>query len=218
MSNIFITSDTHFDHGAPGGRFGILKHTSRPWSCVEEMNEALVKNWNTVVNRKATVYIVGDFAWKNHNRWISRLHGKKILILGSHDHMSQDVMKNFTEVHPVRAISLDGQRIWLQHCCPRVWERSHYGSPCLFGHSHGRLRTYNLSRDVGIDTQDANYAPFSWDYLKGWLARRTEEMREMGRITTENGKQLWKQDDVSWALRQPDGYREDDDEDVDEGK
>jgi calcineurin-like phosphoesterase family protein len=218
MSEIFITSDNHFSHGGPGHRTGILKHTRRPWNTIEEHDAAMMKLWNDVVPRKATVYIVGDFAWKNHGKWISCLHGKKILITGSHDHMSKEIAKNFTEVHPCRMISLDGQRIYLQHCAPRVWERSHYGCPCFFGHSHGRLRTFNLSRDIGVDTEDANYMPFEWHQLKSWIATRTEEMRSAGRIKTEdNGRVLWRQDDVSWALNNPDGYREeevDDEEDA----
>lgn len=200
--NIFFTADNHFDHGCKGFRTGILKHTQRPWDTVEEMNEALVASWNAKVPKKGSlVYIVGDFAWKNHNHWIYRVNGKKILILGSHDHMSQDVLKNFTEVHTVRAISVDGMRIFLTHCAPRVWEKSHYGVPCFFGHSHGRLKTYNLSRDVGIDTT-TDYAPYRWSELKQWMAERSEEMKLSGRILYEHGKELWRQDDVAWAMKQ----------------
>jgi calcineurin-like phosphoesterase family protein len=207
--SIFFTADTHFEHNR------ILLHAKRPWTTVDEMNEALMKKWNQKVKRQDTVYIVGDFAWKNHNYYIAKLNGKKILILGSHDHMSLEIQKNFTEVHDCRMISIDGQSIWLSHCAHRVWEKGHYGTPHFFGHSHGRLITYNLSRDVGIDTHDADYAPFEWPVLREWVKRRYEEMKSMGRIVEERGKQLYRQDDVSWALNIPvkgvdcipDGYR-----------
>lgn len=208
--SVLITSDIHLGH------IRILEHAKRPWSTVEEMDQALINNWNAKVTRADTVYIVGDFAFVNHQWYLSQLKGKKILIVGSHDHMSQEVLKNFTDVSPCKMISLDGQSIWLSHCAHRVWEKSHYGTPHFFGHSHGRLNTFNLSRDVGIDTRDAGYAPFEWAYLKEWIQTRTEEMRVAGRVIEERGKLLYRQDDVSWAMNipvkgvdnVPDGYRQ----------
>jgi calcineurin-like phosphoesterase family protein len=203
--SVFMVADTHFSHGGPGHRTGILKHTPRPWDTVEEMDEALICNWNNKVNRSDQVYIVGDFAWKNHSYFLSRLKGKKILIIGSHDHMSQEVANNFTEVHPCRMVSVNGQRIWLNHCAGRIWEQSHYGKTWhLFGHSHGRLQTWNMSFDIGVDVLDQTgvpkYAPWSFEEVKYKMDIRVQEMREMGRVLQEHGKELWRQDDVAYWI------------------
>lgn len=53
---VFFTSDTHFNHK------NIITFCKRPFETVEEMNEALVSNWNSVVPEDGTVFHCGDFA------------------------------------------------------------------------------------------------------------------------------------------------------------
>jgi calcineurin-like phosphoesterase family protein len=75
----FYTSDQHFDHT------NVLQFEDRPFSCVEEMNAALIENWNNTVKDKDEVCILGDFAFAkgDHvNQLLKCLHGKKSLILG----------------------------------------------------------------------------------------------------------------------------------------
>lgn len=197
---VFMTSDLHFGHK------NILKHCNRPYDSVEDMDEGLVANWNNKVPKKdSIVYIVGDFAFNNHNKYLSRLNGKKVLIIGSHDHMSHDVLRNFTAVYPSDGreegtfmMKHDGRYYFMQHCCPRVWARSHYGVPCLFGHSHGRLKTWNLSFDVGVDTKLSNYSPIHISDIDKEIELRKMEMDKDGRIVRENGRLLFRQDDINY--------------------
>lgn len=84
MSKIFVTSDCHFNHQ------NILKYepNSRPFETVEEMNEVIIKNWNSVVSPEDTVYVCGDFCMGTIDRakeCICQLNGKIILIRGNHD-------------------------------------------------------------------------------------------------------------------------------------
>lgn len=88
MRDIFVISDTHFNHE------NILKFldsegkTFRNFSCVEEMNETIVQRWNTVVKDEDIVYHLGDVYLgrsANTNELLSRLKGRKRLILGNHD-------------------------------------------------------------------------------------------------------------------------------------
>ena len=51
---IWLTSDTHFCHDREF-IFG-----PRGFSCVEEMNKAIVERWNSVVSDDDTVYHLGD--------------------------------------------------------------------------------------------------------------------------------------------------------------
>ena len=48
---VFLTSDTHFDHE------NIIKYCSRPFNSKDEMNKAMISNWNSVVGDSDTVYI-----------------------------------------------------------------------------------------------------------------------------------------------------------------
>lgn len=192
MDNYF-TADTHFGHA------NILRFCNRPYKSVEEMDEALIDNWNNTISGRAKVYILGDFAFVDHKKYLDRLRGKKILIIGSHDSMSDEVLKCFTEVHETTYMfKLNHAWYFMAHNCHRVWERCHYGVPHLFGHSHGRLDTYNMSIDVGVDTKIANYCPLDIDQVNAEISKKVQMMEAAGRIISENGKTLYRQDDVSY--------------------
>lgn len=86
MSNIFLISDPHFGHN------GVCKFTRddgeklRPWESAEEMDDALIQNWNSVVKHGDKVYVLGDVVMnKKHLHKIGLANGKKVLIKGNHD-------------------------------------------------------------------------------------------------------------------------------------
>ena len=153
-------------------------YTGRPWRTIEEHDAALTDRWNAIVKPGDTTYILGDFAMprgipgvpsmKVYSRYLNRLHGKKILIKGNHDKMSVDMYKQFTEVWDLREINLDNRRLFLCHYPMRSWNASFHGSIHFFGHVHGRLadRVDSMSTDVGIDSKEANFTPYPWEYLK----------------------------------------------------
>lgn len=88
MPNIWVTSDTHFNHK------NILNFTDyegnkvRPFSSVEEMNEVLIERWNEVVKPGDKIYHLGDVFF-GPKEWIEdnwhKLNGKKRLVVGNHD-------------------------------------------------------------------------------------------------------------------------------------
>ena len=51
---VCFTADTHFDHA------NIIRFCNRTFASVEEMNEALIGNWNRKVHANDTVFIMGD--------------------------------------------------------------------------------------------------------------------------------------------------------------
>lgn len=78
---IWFTSDMHFGHR------NIMKFCNRPFNSVEEMDEALINNWNAVVEESDIVFNLGDFAYASNSRWkeiLERLKGTHYLILGNH--------------------------------------------------------------------------------------------------------------------------------------
>lgn len=56
MSQVFLTADTHFFHK----KILEFERAARPFSSVEEMNEVLIDNWNSVVTKRDTVWHLGD--------------------------------------------------------------------------------------------------------------------------------------------------------------
>lgn len=164
----------HLDHDA------IRRHCKRPFDTLDAMNADIVSTWNGVVGSNDIVYVIGDFAWRNHRKWINELNGRKILIVGSHDQMPQDTLDlfqgelneekkrlavelhltrmQFREVHTLLDRRICGQRMTLCHCPMVSWNSSVHGAICLCGHSHGRCRESRpgeigggLILDVGWD-------------------------------------------------------------------
>jgi calcineurin-like phosphoesterase family protein len=89
MSDIWVLSDTHFSHA------NILKFTDRhsgkpvrPFHSVQDMNEIMMENWNSVVKPVDKVYHLGDvfFGSKEDFKVLwPKLNGRKRLIVGNHD-------------------------------------------------------------------------------------------------------------------------------------
>lgn len=80
MRNRFVISDTHFGHA------NIMGYCQRPFATVEEMDEAMIANWNAVVRPQDKVYHLGDVAIKRESlSKVRRLNGHKYLIAGNHD-------------------------------------------------------------------------------------------------------------------------------------
>lgn len=73
----FITVDTHFGHP---GILNSCKKIRGHFKDVDEMNESIIKNWNTVVGGEDTIYHLGDIAVKMTNtslfNILKRLNGK----------------------------------------------------------------------------------------------------------------------------------------------
>ena len=80
----YATSDLHLNH------VNVIKYEpiSRPFETVEEMNETIINNWNSVVKEEDTVFILGDLCMGKNTEaaaLVNRLKGKKILVRGNHD-------------------------------------------------------------------------------------------------------------------------------------
>lgn len=90
MSNIWITSDTHFNHELILTFDDYNGKPVRPFSSVKEMNQCMLDNWNDTVKPTDTVIHCGDVLFgMNKVDWLeenfAKLPGKKKLLLGNHD-------------------------------------------------------------------------------------------------------------------------------------
>lgn len=182
MSNIWFTSDTHYNHQ------NIVRGVSkwkdvrsggydqfRDFDTLEEHNETLVKNINSLVKPQDTLYHLGDVAFGGHHNikvFLDQLECKNVhLIYGNHDHHIKEGKHPYKELfkstQDVLEITLPvedrKQRFFLSHFSHQVWNQHHHGVIHLFGHSHGSLKGLGRSMDVGVDTH--NLYPYHLDEI-----------------------------------------------------
>ena len=137
----WFTADLHLGH------YKIMKYCKRPFETTEEMDKTLISNWNSVVENKDRVYVLGDFAFIKHlnqlNKYLDQLNGQICLIKGNHDKIACR-SKRFEFVKDLYMYRRNEHRIVLSHYAMHVWDRSHFwhldregGAYHLYGHSHG---------------------------------------------------------------------------------
>lgn len=185
----WFTADTHFAHA------NVIKHSERPFAHIDEMDETLIANWNAHVAKGHSVFHVGDFAWRNAERYRDRLNGNIHLIVGNHEAAAEKIKQRFTWVKDVHMVKVGDQRIWLSHYSHEVWPKSHHGAWHCYGHSHNSLpaRVTHRSLDVGVDAVAArlagipqgmrrpkdllpqNYRPMHFDEVAAVIATRKWE-------------------------------------------
>ena len=165
---IFLTSDCHFNHK------NILAYEpeSRPFATIEEMNEAIIANWNSVVGLEDEVWVLGDFFMGQLTAIepiLNMLNGKIHLVRGNHDQKNR--MKIYEahgiDVHDIAYIQYKGRYFVLCHFpneseeFVRMVIEDNSEVVWLYGHVHGKApKGYvNGTYHVGADTN--NLTPIS---------------------------------------------------------
>ena len=155
MVDYFI-SDTHFCHK------NILKYDDRPFSSIEEHDEALIANWNSVVRRNDAVYHLGDFGFapvSTLEEIVRRLNGKIRLIRGNHD--KNRIIAGMEWVKDQAIVKVDGKKVALCHYSFYNPPRCHVQ---LHGHSHGKLshRYVWYTPEVQVPTYNLYVGLWNW--------------------------------------------------------
>jgi calcineurin-like phosphoesterase family protein len=153
----YITSDLHFGHT------NIMKFCpatrARFRNDVAYMNEAMVKEWNEIVEPEDLVYILGDVAFlpaQKAAEFMNRCNGRKILVQGNHDRktLNDPVFRGcFEEIHHYLDINYNGTKVCMFHYPIAEWDQMHRGSVHFHGHLHGGesgLENFR-ARDMGMD-------------------------------------------------------------------
>ena len=157
------------------------------------MNEELVKAWNEVVDEDDDVYHMGDVSLTNAENTKSilyRLNGNIHLIKGNHEKsvLSKSYNRDrFVWVKDYFELKVDNptkdgnkhQMIVMCHYAMRVWNKSHHGSWCLYGHSHDSMENeaWGRSMDVGVDSAFrilGEYRPFSLREITNIMDKRED--------------------------------------------
>jgi calcineurin-like phosphoesterase family protein len=164
---IFFTSDHHFNHHR------ICDYAFRPFSSVDEMDEAMIQRWNDVVKRNDVVYHLGDFTLNdNALPYLSRLNGNIHFVVPDFHHdqrwlKNRPLLKNVTYLPPIYALNVNKENVIyiLCHYPMAIWDRQHYGAWHLHGHIHNKEFTLpGFAMNVNVEFH--NYYPVSYDEVK----------------------------------------------------
>lgn len=170
LENTFYSSDLHLYHKS------MLRY-GRDFDNVEDMNEAIITNWNNKVKKDSKVFLMGDVSFGNKNKTsdiLDRLNGEIYIILGNHDEISKLKHNKVVSICDYLEISCGDYFIVLSHFPFEVWNKRQYQSWHLHGHCHGSLVLENDNQkriDVGIDCSPS-FSPFSFSEIEEMMRDR----------------------------------------------
>lgn len=161
MANLVI-SDTHLGHT------NILQYCNRPFKDIDEMDDAIIQNWNSVVTDEDTVYCLGDLAFGKGSKeklklYISMLKGRIILFRGNHDRETVTWYKRYgiEDVH-------NGD-YWKYKPYVHLSHRPHILTKPptinIHGHTHHVRYMYPKGVFVNVSAEQINYTPVDLDEL-----------------------------------------------------
>lgn len=175
MTNTFCTADPHFCHN---NIINFKKDDGsplRPYSSVEEMNEALVDNWNKVVGERDRIYVLGDLAMSRRglDAILPRLKGRKVLVKGNHD---EDKLSFYSQYFDdIRAYVC--KKGFIMSHIPIHPESLSRWKINIHGHTHYRnmmktVKRYGIfpkrvidERYVCVSVEQTNFTPISLDEI-----------------------------------------------------
>lgn len=134
MSSVRFIADLHLGHKRicefSGEHRGGCK-------TVEEHDDWIIKQWNSVVTKRDTVWVLGDVCFdKTKLPLLKELRGNKHLILGNHDNFALEAYQPyFDKIHGF----LKYKGVWLSHA--PVHPQELRGRPNIHGHNHHNIIT-----------------------------------------------------------------------------
>lgn len=148
MNNVYVISDLHFGHKNQAKRRG--------FDSVEAHDAHIIEQWNTIVDKKDTVWILGDVTYEKASLYpmLDELKGIKKVVMGNHD-LPQHASKLLNHVHAVCGM-FEYKDLVLTHC-PVHEQELH-----KFSHNiHGHLHEHNLDdpRYINVCCEQVNYQP-----------------------------------------------------------
>jgi len=147
--DVWLTADLHLGHKR------ILEMTHRPWDNIDRHDNDLIKMACATVKPGDLYVIVGDLAMagpESHQRvmrYISRLPGIKVLVLGNHDDL--DARWYVKMGVPIVATSLvlpGGVLVSHDPADAQAWPQD---KPVICGHIHELWRVKENVVNVGVD-------------------------------------------------------------------
>lgn len=156
MNKIFFISDLHFGHKNIHNYTGHLRGNVQN---VDEHDEWIIKQWNSVVSKSDLVWVLGDVSFSKRTLYkVGRLNGVKHLILGNHDEFPLSYyQKYFNKIHGF--IKYKGY--WLSHS-PILDTR---GLINIHGHTHKDEMVSNCGKYFCVCVEALNGKPIELEKI-----------------------------------------------------
>lgn len=184
MTKSWVIADLHLGH------MGVCKFTQsdgvtplRPWDNPDDMDKALIANWNALVDHGDRVYVLGDVAI--NRKALSTLYalkGRKCLVKGNHDIFKlNDYTPHFDDI---RACVV-GKGYILTHIPIHPCSMGRYGLN-IHGHLHSnRVKKTEKNREheddpryLCVSVEQTGFKPVN---LQGIIDKHVKpRMAEMG--------------------------------------
>lgn len=191
---VWFVSDLHYGHGKP---FII---DPRGYKTLNEAMTDTIHKWKQYISPNDIVFNLGDqivgagenttkyvhdllalpcahqyFVWGNHNSGVNDLYNETMKAAGYADGVEVYPLnvtgRNFTYLGHQAEISIDGQRVVLNHYPIASWNHVSKGSFMLHGHCHR-----NLKEDLGLKRLDIGWdwkrRPVEWNEIVAELSGR----------------------------------------------
>lgn len=143
----YYISDLHIGHT------NALAFDARPFKTIEENDETIKNNWNSVVDLDDDIYLLGDISWYGSTKtleYYSQLNGRIHLIKGNHDNKilkNKDLQNLFVEIVDYKELYLNPKEsIILCHYPIPCFKNHYYGWYHLYGHVHTGFENNMMQR------------------------------------------------------------------------
>lgn len=193
MNKIYVTSDFHFCHDKP------FLYSPRGFCSIKEHDEAIIENFNKVVDWRDELYILGDVMLNDNETGIELLRqipGHKHIIIGNHD--SDTRVKLYRNIWSVDVLGYatmfkyNGLHFYLSHY-PTLTSNWDYNKPLkarvinLCGHVHTTDRFKDIDKGLIYHCElDAhNCFPVSMDQICDEIREyyiKEQSARQSGRV------------------------------------
>jgi len=146
--NIYVISDLHLGHENMAKKRG--------FSSSEEHDNYIIQEWNKVVNKNDTVWILGDITMETTKYYhlLNQLKGIKNVVLGNHDEPQHvpELMKYVNKV--CGCVKLKGCILTHIPIHPHEIDRFKYN---IYGHLHDEI--INHDKYINVCCEQVNYRP-----------------------------------------------------------
>ena len=179
MSTVFVISDPHFN--APNVRYIPGRKEWAEGMSIEEHDQKLIDNWNSVVGKRDVVWLLGDIGHDKPRGYlkgfvVAQLQGTIKVIGGNHD--TARVLQDFAtdgHVHGAVSKSIAGYRCMLTHI--PIHPQEMWWDLNIHGHLHAntvkRHATHKEHREIG--PSDPRYLNVCCEHL-GYTPQPIEEL------------------------------------------
>ena len=170
---IYATSDLHFSHDKD------FLWSPRGFKNQWEMNKAIIKNWNSIINPEDDVYVLGDIMLSDNKSGLAalkQLKGKIHIIRGNHDTDARLKLysdcHNVVEVCDAKFLKVNKQQYFLSHY-PCLTSNHDENKPLsrriinLCGHVHTKDKWEDFDKGLiyHVECDAHNCTPVSFEQI-----------------------------------------------------